>query len=347
MSNNALLEELLEKERHNVCRIKEIDEKTVAHGEISMRYSMEIIGEKNDEGYPLYIALHGGGQSETPEINNSQWEIMKSYYKGSVRNGIYIAPRGVRDTWNTHFNPESYCCYRRLIENMIIFFDADPNRVYLLGYSAGGDGVYQIAPRMADFFAAANMSAGHPNGVDLTNIKNMPMYIQCGEEDFAYGRNAETARYAEKENITAFIHRGKGHQIGDNRADLQKTLSGLCDTNAVRLVSKHVREPYPTELEWNLSYRTDDFFYYVEADRREGLVTVKREGNSFAISGAARAIYLNESFVDFSREVTLDLGGRKISVKPEFSEEVLIGSFKRRFDKYLAFTAKIDLEDLR
>ena len=39
----------------------------------------------------------------------------------------------------------------------IVFEDVDPNRVYLLGYSAGGDGVYQLAPRMADRFAAASM----------------------------------------------------------------------------------------------------------------------------------------------------------------------------------------------
>jgi poly(3-hydroxybutyrate) depolymerase len=38
--------------------------------------------------------------------------------------------------------------YDRLIENMIIFEDIDPNRVYFLGYSCGGDGVYQIAPRI-------------------------------------------------------------------------------------------------------------------------------------------------------------------------------------------------------
>ena len=32
--------------------------------------------------------------------------------------------------------------YDRLIENMIAFYEADPNRVYITGYSAGADGVY-------------------------------------------------------------------------------------------------------------------------------------------------------------------------------------------------------------
>ena len=42
--------------------------------------------------------------------------------------------------------------YDRLIENMILFENVDPNRVYILGYSAGGDGVYQIAPRIVNLY---------------------------------------------------------------------------------------------------------------------------------------------------------------------------------------------------
>ena len=76
----------------------------------------------------------------------------------------------VRDTWDCHFNPESYPLYDRLIENLIAFYDVDPNRVYLMGFSAGGDGVYGVTSKMADRFAAANMSAGHPNGLPLWNL---------------------------------------------------------------------------------------------------------------------------------------------------------------------------------
>ena len=60
---------------------------------------------------------------------------------------------GISDTWDLHFQEDSYPLYDRLIQNMIYTCNADPNRVYLLGFSAGGDGVYQILPRMADRFA--------------------------------------------------------------------------------------------------------------------------------------------------------------------------------------------------
>lgn len=48
----------------------------------------------------------------------------------------------------------------RLIENLVALFGADSDRVYLIGYSAGGDGVYKLAPRLASLFAGACMMAG-------------------------------------------------------------------------------------------------------------------------------------------------------------------------------------------
>ena len=52
----------------------------------------------------------------------------------------------------------------------IMFIDV--NRVYLSGYSAGGDGVYKLGPRMADRLAGAAMCGGHPNGASMLSLKN-------------------------------------------------------------------------------------------------------------------------------------------------------------------------------
>jgi len=80
-----------------------------------MRYFVEVIGDKPEAGYPLYIAMHGGGEGDTPDFNDGQWEDMKYYYSDDLECGVYVAVRGVRDTWDTHFNPESYPLYDRLI----------------------------------------------------------------------------------------------------------------------------------------------------------------------------------------------------------------------------------------
>ena len=64
----------------------------------------------------------------------------------------------------------------------------DVNKVFLTGYSAGGDGIYRLAPRLADYLAGAAMMAGHPNGINFMNIRNIGFSLQVGEKDGAYNR---------------------------------------------------------------------------------------------------------------------------------------------------------------
>jgi len=182
----------------------------LTHNGMSMRFFMETIGQPDENGrYPLYIALHGGGGGPS-EDNNDQWIAMFDYYKGAVENGIYIACRGITDTWDLHFREESYLLYDRLIEAMVVNYGADPNRVFLLGFSAGGDGVYQIAPRLADRFAAVNMSSGHPNGVSLLNLANCPISLQAGIRDWYSEDTMRSVRAAEFEKTLSGYHERYG-----------------------------------------------------------------------------------------------------------------------------------------
>ena len=172
---------------------------TLSYGGKELHFLKETVGEADESGqYPLYITLHGGGGGPE-EGNNDQWINMFSYYKRSVANGIYIAVRGVSDTWDLHFREETYPLLDALITHMTVTEHADPNRVYLLGFSAGGDGVYQLAPRLADRFAAVNMSSGHPNGVSLLNMANCPICLQTGIRDYYSEDARRSVRCAEFE----------------------------------------------------------------------------------------------------------------------------------------------------
>lgn len=344
---NYETEILRNSEKENPTRIKEVEEKAIVCGDVTMKYTMNVLGEEPLDGYPVFIALHGGGGSDTPDLNDSQWKAMQTYYKGSVATGIYIAPRGVRDTWDTHFNPESYECYKRLLENLAIFYNINPDRVYIVGYSAGGDGVYQITARMADFFAAANMSAGHPNGVDLTNVKNMPLYLQCGENDDAYDRNTVTEQYGKNENVAGvFIHKNKPHNFIDNGDELQLLTDGsFADTNAIRLVEGHVRNPYPEDINWNLALKKSDRFYYVESMSDEGIVTVKKDGNTYTVTGDVDAIYVKNDVIDCTKLIIVVYNGKEMSFDYKFDDEVVKETYTERYDKSLTFTMKIELKE--
>ena len=104
--------------------------------------------------------MHGGGGAPA-RLNDSQWRNQINLYQ--PKEGVYLAPRAPTNTWNLWHQGHIDAFFQRIIENSIVFEGVDPNRVYIMGYSAGGDGVYQLAPRMSDRFAAASMMAGHPN----------------------------------------------------------------------------------------------------------------------------------------------------------------------------------------
>lgn len=262
--------------QHDSARANAHKDRKIKDGDKTMRFSMEVKGERPANGYPLYIALHGGGGTSAV-FNDMQWQDMQTYYLDGVENGIYVATRGVTDTWNLHFVDESYRLYDYLIENMIAFEGVDPNRVYILGFSAGGDGVYQITPRMPDRFAAANMSAGHHNWIKFDNLFQTPFLMQVGENDSAYKRNTVAVENHMELNRLhdlrggyihdVFVHyRGSHNSWADNDPDgrEQRILAHpmewlkdqdedtvMKDTNAIHWLDQYARDPYPKKLVWD------------------------------------------------------------------------------------------------
>lgn len=289
-TKNALWNKYL-KDVQGLYELKsEYDNRALKFKDKIMRFSLEKRGIAPKGGYPLYIALHGGGQTSSG-MNDSQWQAMKVYYRNSVQDGIYVAPRGITNNWKLHFEDESYPLYEKLIESAILFDGVNPNRVYLLGFSAGGDGVYQVVPRMAERFAAANMSAGHHNWITFDNLYNTPFLMQVGEYDTAFNRNrvaAENnvtmnnlnAKYGEGFIHDVFIHYSGSHNSWRDNDDTRRTqtiiadpvawLSGNRDkksvnTNAIDWLNNYTRNPYPEKIVWDLSIGANSRVYQTGA----------------------------------------------------------------------------------
>ena len=100
----------------------------------------------------------------------------------------------------------------------LCMYGSNPNRVYFMGYSAGGDGVYQLAPRMADRLAAASMMAGHPNDASPLGLRNIGFAIHVGALDSGYNRNKVAAKWSEqlatlqKRDPEGYLHAVKIHK---------------------------------------------------------------------------------------------------------------------------------------
>ena len=355
--------------------LSETAESAMTFGDVTMRYIVLTIGEKPENGYPLYIALHGGGGAPK-EVNDEQWEEMSVYYIMYLTYGVYVAPRGVRDTWDTHFNPESYPLYDRLIQDMILTRDVDPNRVYLLGFSAGGDGVYAVAPRMADRFAGANTSSGHPNGVSMLNMKNLPIQLQAGENDTAYNRNTATAEYdAVLNDLQAeyggYIHRTLIHyNTGHNYADYnRKPIPTIKDPQAWLTEGKRayktmnsyppdwlnqfVREPLPETVLWDLGTRANqretESFYYLTAPYTtdSGVIQASYSlaENRITLTvrdvGGPFGILLNEKMINFSKPVLFSVNGEEMVMNVMPDRKVLEETTAERGDPHFQFEARV------
>ncbi len=229
---------------------------------LKMPFTFTVFGEKPSNGRSMVISMHGGGGAPA-KVNDQQWENQKKLYR--LEEGIYVVPRAPTDTWDLWHQSHIDRFFDRLIENLIAIEGVDPNRVYIMGYSAGGDGVYQLAPRMADRFAAASMMAGHPNETSPLGLRNLPFTLHMGEKDSAYNRNKIASEWGTKlgdlnrEDPDGYthlvkIHEGKGHWM-----DRQ-------DAEALPWMAQWTRNRHPQRIVWKQDDVVVDRFYWLAID---------------------------------------------------------------------------------
>jgi predicted esterase len=294
--------------RQREARKEEFEAKQLVIGELKMPFAYKVFGDKPAGGRSLYISMHGGGGAPK-RVNDSQWENQKRLYQ--LEEGVYVAPRAPTDTWDLWHQSHIDAFFDRLIENFVLFEDVNPDRVFLMGYSAGGDGVYQVAPRMADRFAAASMMAGHPNETSPLGLRNLPFTIHMGANDGAYNRNKTAEDWktklaelqqADPQGYTHFVklHEGKGHWM-----DRQ-------DAEAIAWMHQHTRNRFPKKIVWKQDDVVEPRFYWLSIPSKEArdraLVIAKVDGQTIEIEQSDQPsldILLRDDLVDMSRPVAI------------------------------------------
>lgn len=307
-----------------------------------MRCIGKLYGEAPEGERRLFIAMHGGGGT-TPAMNNRQWNGMVRLYKPVE--GWYVAPRAPLNTWKLWHEDHIDPLFSKMIEEMVANYGVDPEKVYLIGYSAGGDGVYQLAPRMADRFAAATMCAGHPNGVSAAGLKNLPFRIYMGGKDTAYKRNEHAAKWKVKladlqkerggyeHKVT--IYPENGHWM-DNK-----------DAESIPWMSTKTRNSWPKEVIWGESDVRSERFYWIQGEPK-GVFEAKVEGQVIKLKGlwdSEMTLLLSDKLVDLDQPIKVMADGQEVfDGKVERTKEAIVSSLKDRLDVSMAATAVLKVK---
>lgn len=320
---------------------------TIYNDSLRLACACRDFGRTPADGRSLFISMHGGGECPK-EVNDEQW--MNQIYLYEPKEGLYIAPRAPWNSWDLWHKKGIDKLFEDLITACIIFENVNPDKVYLMGYSAGGDGVWRMAPRMADHWAAASMMAGHPGGTSQVNLRNLPFMIWMGEFDSAYNRNnlaiekGEVMDKLQANDPEGYIHstniiEGKGHWMD------------LADSEAIPWMTQYRRNPYPEKIVWRQELVTRNSFYWLAVPEREAAhgkeLIVERKGNEIHINKSHYShvtIYLNDEMMDLDKPVKIYYKGKRIGkkrVKRNIAN--IYESLNERNDPRYAFPAKIEL----
>ena len=329
-------------------RKAEYDGRKVTLGKHTMPFFIRMFGKKPKRGWSVFISMHGGGGTAA-RVNDQQWEYQKRLYQ--LEEGIYLVPRAPTNAWNLWHQGHIDALFDRLITNLVVFEGANPNRVYLMGYSAGGDGVYQLAPRMADRLAAAAMMAGHPNEASPLGLRNIGFTIHMGERDSAYNRNRIAGEWQKrlealkKADAAGYRHLVKIHANKGHWMDRQ-------DAVAVPWMAKFTRTPMPDRVVWRQDDVTHTRFYWLavspENAKRGAEITAQKAEQEIRIEKCSVpkvTLMLNDRLVDLDKDVSVRIQDKEIfKGKVQRSIRRVAETTISRGDPEMVFSAAIDLE---
>lgn len=314
-------------------------------------------GDRPANGWPLVIAMHGGGGTSEKLPNPQAWPVNSNEWQSQTKlaiglypsNATYFVPRMVDDNQGRWWKEFNHTAFTAMIRHAILFWDVDPNRVYMLGISEGGYGTETLACRYPDRFAAANgMACGSGTSIHVENLRNLPFRTDTGENDTMFGRlpNA-VAKHALLDELKEMdpggyvnhleIHKGKGH--------------GIDYKPGPEWMVKFTRNPHPDRITYTL-FEHDKvknkgaYWLQAKSDLEKKLIplegvidkasntvsitanaTIEDEvvqaadwqkpladsGETAPATGLKLRIWLHESLLDLSKPVTITINGTEVS----------------------------------
>jgi hypothetical protein len=329
---------------------EDFDKKQATYQQHRSPYTVKTVGKRPAGGWPLFIAMHGGG-GVPKDINDSQWRHMQIYYRDqpSVEGYLYVALRAPNDTWNGFYDTYVPPLITRLIRQVLLFGDVDANKVYLMGYSHGGYGAFFVGPKVPDRFAAIHSSAAAPTdgAISPLTLRNTRFTFMVGELDNAYGRRERC------EKFNAAIQKLKEKDKGDFPVDMELKKGfghgGLPDRDKIKDLYPFTRNPVPRHLTWELTDAVITHFFWLSVPQpaRDQSIDAAVQDNAVQITTRkVKQFNLNLDgrliAFDLPLRMTLNEKTQDLKVRPQLV--TLCRSLLERGDPELAFTCQVRLE---
>jgi len=272
--------------------------KRVRHGGLESAFVVKEVGTKPAGGWPLVIAMHGGGNAPKA-VNDSQWRHMQIYYEDRPAGAgyLYCALRAPNDEWNGFYFDGFYPLLETLIRQFVVCDDVDPDRVIAIGYSHGGYGAFAVGPKLPHRFAAVHASASAPTDGESSpvGLHTLPFSFMVGGKDTAYGRRerceAFAARLAELQKAwpgayptTFTLVEKNGH-------------TGLPDRGLLAQLVPKVRDALPKRLAWEPTdgVVADHYWLHVATPKRGLAIDARLDGQTLSCRALDGSLALDAS----------------------------------------------------
>lgn len=284
--------------------------------------------------------MHGGGHT-TSAKNDQQWhnQILLADQYG-IDEGVVVTPRAPVDAWNMWFQYDIDDLFEDLIFASTMFEDVNPNKVYIVGYSAGGDGTYRLATHMADHWASASMSAEHPGESHPANLRNIKFALNMGAEDASFNRINQAREWKEQlEILRASDPEGYDHRVNifKNRGHWMH----MDDKIAIPYISSFTRQPYPNKIVWRQNaFRIRNNFYWLDISEEDANAPDLATNPNKVINVSASFdknyinieenyantlyIYLNDKMIDLDKALTVCYKGKVIFQSDKIKRNIFV-----------------------
>lgn len=249
-------------------------------------------GDRPDEGYPLYLFLHGSGNK------NSEWKYAHAYataFKDAP--SVYFIPQipneGAYYRW---WQKAKQFAWEKLLRLAFVSGEIDANRVYVAGISEGGYGSQRLASFYGDYWAGAGpMAGGEPLiNAPVENCFNLAFSLRTGELDEQFARNRLT-KYTQAE--FARLHTLYPNNYV-NRIELISNRGHGIDYHPTTVwLRNYQRNPYPKWLNWEnleMDGRYRDGYYNLYVVRRSNQDFNTRTAYRMLIEGNIVSLDISE-----------------------------------------------------